>query len=180
MRVRQIAGRIRAMAAGMLRDKRLLSARAVLAPEFSGDVPQVSSQSDPAHSVPRCRLHTQATARLATAVLIPRLPTLFMPQYHDLLVPQGVHLLDVARRAAGGEFASLGALRAAMHAQSKRIRLALRREAVQLAEKECAALVFTQMGDVLATHNDAHNDTKQCLPYMRLVYLLLSLWGRGN
>ena len=49
-------------------------------------------------------------------------------------------MLSVAQRAVQGEFASLGALRAAVREQAKQIRLALSREAVQLAGKECAPI----------------------------------------
>ena len=48
-------------------------------------------------------------------------------------------MLSVAARAVQGEFASLGALRAAVCEQAKRIKLALSHEAVQLAGKECVA-----------------------------------------
>ncbi len=47
-------------------------------------------------------------------------------------------MLSVAQRAVQGEFATLGALRAAVREQAKQIKLALSREAVQLAGKECA------------------------------------------
>ena len=51
---------------------------------------------------------------------------------------QVLHMLSVAQRAMHGEFASLGELRAAMREQARQIKLALSREAVQLAGKECA------------------------------------------
>ena len=51
---------------------------------------------------------------------------------------QALHMLSIAQRAAQGEFASLAALRAAVHEQAKQIKLALTREAMQLAGKECA------------------------------------------
>ncbi len=47
-------------------------------------------------------------------------------------------MLSVAQRAVQGEFATLGVLRAAVREQAKQIKLALSREAVQLASKECA------------------------------------------